>query len=403
MQNKAGRVVKTRSRQACKRCHDRRVRCDVAARGVPCSGCAASGAGGACRLLQSRKVRGEDGRFSGLPCEPQSPRPVSGGRSGRPPDPDTPQQPLTSDRHQHGGGDDAAAPAEDDAEEDVETVRRPASEAEQWSNIISSGAAPVPDGRRMTYFGESWNLSYMIQWRSHEASHDPADSAPHASDPSPSAAADDDNRPSLHIAMPVSQEDTPSPRSATALSRLRDQLPSGSQAALVDAYFGHHHVHYPVMAEHEFRERLAAGVVSPLLLSAVLYAGAIHVPDPVIHRAGFDTRQACLRKLYARSRNLFFEGEADSEIGDQLSRVQAAFLLHHMWLSPNSTMDCWTWLSLAIRLAQNMGMHRSTSRAALSDDHRKLWKRIWWSLYVSSSPISLSPLGAPLAMTVPAC
>jgi hypothetical protein len=158
---------------------------------------------------------------------------------------------------------------------------------------------------------------------------------------------------------------------------------------MIDAYFAHHFVHYPIIAEQEFRTSFNDKTVSLLLLSAVLYAGAIHVSDQVIYRAGFDSRQVCLRKLYNHSKMIFFTEDDNVEIGDQLSRVQAAFLLHHMWLSPNSTMDCWNWLSLAVRLAQNMGMHRSTTRTTMVEKDRKLWKRIWWSLYVSPSIGSL--------------
>jgi hypothetical protein len=273
-----------------------------------------------------------------------------------------------------------------DADE-PELIRRTASEADQWSKIVSQDVSSLKDSRRITYVGESWNLSYMMQWKSHAAGvHE--SNASRFRHTSPSETTDGDS-PCFHIPMPL-QQDTQSPRSAKPSRTFRDQiLPLNVQLAVIDAYFAHHHVHYPIIAEREFRTSFDDKSVSLLLLSAVLYAGAIHVADQVVYRAGFDSRQLCLRKLYNRSKTIFFTEDDNAEISDQLSRVQAAFLLHHMWLSPNSTMDCWNWLSLAVRLAQNMGMHRSTTRTSMNEEDRKLWKRIWWSLYVSSSIRSL--------------
>lgn len=373
----SGRVTKSRSRQACKRCHDRRVRCDVTVKGIPCSGCVAGNLDGACRVLESRKVRGEDGRFSARASDPtsqMSPASPAEARSAKLPE--VPTRRLASPGQQ--------SPSEEASiladEEDHQPAHRPASDADQWSNIISRNVASVPDGHRMTYVGESWNLSYMIQWNE--------STKPGIEQPCPSERESDSPR--VHIAMPMSQ-DTPSPRSVEALTKLSGRVPTAIYLSLIDAYFNHNHIHYPVIAEQEFRGSFANKTVPPLLLSAVLYAGSIHAPDSVIYRAGFNSRQECLRTLYVRSKSMFFEEENDTGTSDQLCRVQAAFLLHHMWLSPTCTMDCWTWLSLAIRLAQNMGMHRSTSRSSLREDDRKLWKRIWWSLYVGF----LSHLGLP--------
>ncbi|KAJ9157327.1 hypothetical protein NKR23_g302 [Pleurostoma richardsiae] len=270
-------------------------------------------------------------------------------------------------------------------------------EADQWSKIISRERIPAPDGRRVTYLGESWTLSYMIQWKSRGSVSEKDDMMNNR--PPPSEVDDDSG--GLHVPVPMEQ-DTPSPRSAIASSMVRDQLPPDIQLALIEAYFAYNHILYPVVSEDEFRTGFANRTLSPLLLAAVLYAGALHVSDPVIYRAGFDSRQTCLRKLYNRSKKIFFDEEDNGETGDQLSRVQAAFLLHNMWSSPNATMDPWTWLGLATRLAQNMGMHRSTARSSLKESDRRLWKRIWWSLYSRDMQIA-SALGKPTMINAADC
>lgn len=382
MQVSAGKVKKPRSRIACKRCHDRRVRCDVSGRGPPCSGCIANNVADACRLLESKRSRGDNGRFSTRATTDATSRttslsPVTYGG------PDHTESPYSSGSPRPEPADKRAVVQADGLGAE-ESGRSPGAEADQWSKIISRDRFRVPDSRRVTYLGESWTLSYMSQWKSRGRVVEANDNGSHPASPSEV----DNESPDLHVPVPIeSHLDTPSPSSTRTSSVMRDQLPRDIRLALVDAYFAYNHGLYPITCEKDFRSSVANGTTSPLLLSAVLYAGALHASDPIIYRAGFDSRQACLGKLYSRAKAIFFDDEHDAGGSDQLPRVQAAFLLHNMWLSPNATMDPWTWLGLAIRLAQNMGMHRSTARSSLPDNDRRLWKRIWWSLYVGSLPM----------------
>lgn len=161
------------------------------------------------------------------------------------------------------------------------------------------------------------------------------------------------------------------------------QLPRDIQSALIEAYFTHSHILYPVIQQGSFRACVSNGSIPDLLLSAVYFAGALHAPESVIHRAGFDARQTCLESLYSKAKALFFANEGSTDLHDQISRVQAAFLLHTMCSSQSVTMDCWTWLGLAIRLAQKIGMHRHLTMSSPGIEYERLWKVIWWSLFVS--------------------
>ncbi len=523
-QNAAAPAKRTRSRLACQRCHNRRVRCDASAWGPPCSSCIADDVAQSCRLIESRRMRDGRGRFSfkGTPVSPGAPS-TTAVRGGAPAQvlreeaaaavaivtdaaatataattattaagtaaaaaaPDTASPGMDtgmgdagyaeagcSGRRSSAG---LVAPSEGgDADETETTIRSSGTrvlaaaaaseapqtcaaqvataavadpEADQWSDIISRDMSSVSDGRRMTYLGESFHLSYLVQLKFHggatvrgqqSASTGGGDGGgggggarggngvpPTASARSAPCATDGSSL-NLHIPIPPSQSrhhashhdapaelpwaraqstptSTPTPAQQTpaessAQGQAHEQsespgpgplpLPLGIQRALIDAFCAHHTTLFPIISEAKFRAEFDAAAVSPLLLSAVLYAGAIHVGDATIYQAGFDSRQACLRRLYSRAKALFFDddgGDADTA-DDRLSRVQMAFLLQNMWLHPNATMDCWTWLGFAVHLAQNMGMHRSTARSALRVEDRKLWKRIWWSLYVCLFP-----------------
>ncbi|KAH8892727.1 hypothetical protein GQ53DRAFT_840588 [Thozetella sp. PMI_491] len=200
----------------------------------------------------------------------------------------------------------------------------------------------------------------------------------------------------------ASREHDRSSISSSAQSTREHHLPADTQAALIDSYFAHNQTIYPVIWEERFRASVANESEPPFLLFAIQYAGALHTPDSVIHRARFESREACLKMLYNKAKALFFEGEDDAASSVQLARVQAAFLLHNMWPTEPATMDSWTWLGLAIRLGQKMGMHRSASKSSLRDDDKKLWKKIWWSLFSCDTQIA-SDLQKPLMINATDC
>ncbi|CAG9977785.1 unnamed protein product [Clonostachys byssicola] len=269
----------------------------------------------------------------------------------------------------------------------------PADEADMWSRVVSYQTRLPSDGQRVIYVGEPWTLAYVMQWkgRQRQGMVDVAGSPNGLSTESPTA---------IHVSVPIENQTSPDsqrqPQSSTgAVSTANaSDLPADIQQALVKSYFSRHNILYAVLDSRRFSEQSRSHTLDPCLHLAVLYAGALHVPDPIIYRAGFDSRQACLISLYRRAKKIFFQNDDDGTV-DQLSYIQSAFLLHNMWQGPNATLDPWTWLGLAIRMAQNIGMHRSTQSSSLPEPDKRLWKRIWWCLYTRDRQIA-SALGKPL-------
>lgn len=258
-----------------------------------------------------------------------------------------------------------------------------ADEADVWSKVVSHDTAAPTEGRRVMYVGEPWTLAYVMQWKGRgNQGPDDGSTAGLADSPTP-----------VHVSVPVDNSASPAAQqqatSAAITSAAKSDLPLEIQQALVDSYFARDYVLYPIVDQRSFRASLRNGTVSPCLLFSVFYAGALHAPDPIIYRAGFDSRQACLLSLYRRAKVAFCQCDDDGVI-DQLSYIQAAFLLHNMWQSPNATMDPWTWLGLATRMAQNIGMHRSTKHSALPASEKRLWKRMWWCLHVCLIKLSVN-------------
>ena len=361
----ARQTRKPRNRVACKRCHDRRVKCDVSATGTPCTGCTAANLDSQCHIVTSKRGRGDNGRFSCLGSSETLQLPV------------TPREDVAESADSSG-----SRPADAGSASASEQNQRPYDdEADVWTKVVSQDSATLAEARRIVYVGEPWTLAYVMQWkgRGHQGhSQDADDAANHPLAESPTA---------VHVSVPMDTSSTPA-----ANNRLIDsesglptprapELSTGSQKALVDSYFARHHTLYPAMNENSFRAALRDGTVSSCLRHSVLYAGALHAPDPVIYRAGFDSRQECLLSLYRRAKFAYFMSD-NERTTDQLSSIQSALLLHNMWEGPNAALDPLTWLGLAIRMAQNIGMHRSTQSSSLRASDKRLWKRVWWCLYV---------------------
>lgn len=376
----AVKIKKTRSRIACKRCHDRRVRCDAEKAGTPCSQCREVNLGHACQLISSRRFRGNNGRFF---CRDMHNKVQTTGSIMSPiSEVSNSMQSLPAEHLESQGQNDGI---EDVAPSETSLVRAASTEADVWSKVVSYDHSRPADGRRVLYVGEPWTLAYVMQWKSqrHEVRRGDEHSVHEMVAESPQG---------VHVQVPMddSVPSPPQPVAAASPASITSQsnLSMERQQELIDSYFTRNHRLYPILNQQDFRSAFRAGTLSPTLALAVFYAAALHIPDPVIYRMGFDCRKTCLLTFYGRAKNSFFANDDDSST-DQLSHIQAAFLLHNMWQGPNANMDPWTWLGLGIRMAQNIGMHRSTRQSSLSETDQKLWKRIWWCYYVSFIPSSV--------------
>lgn len=123
--------------------------------------------------------------------------------------------------------------------------------------------------------------------------------------------------------------------------------------------------------------RTAAFLDSRLLEQALALLGTIIQPpllggrDPTVH--------------YRHARNLFNSGTEGHPIASLI-----AIMLFYWWStdSPNvvSKNGTWFWTGIAVRQAQEMGLHSLRNpRSLIPGDSWGLRRRIWWTLYVSAT------------------
>ncbi|KIY03657.1 uncharacterized protein Z520_00348 [Fonsecaea multimorphosa CBS 102226] len=175
-------------------------------------------------------------------------------------------------------------------------------------------------------------------------------------------------------------------------------------SALIDAYFTIFHPFFPVVQKSEFMQSMksievsmttspsAAHHASParnpsslesapcnspyslLLLQAVLFIAIGVVPSEVVSAAGFSSRKQARHAYYLKARRLY---DLDYD-EDPIATIQALLLISQYYPSITERKHTWHWIHQAISLAQVSGLHRDPGNVP----HRALWARIWWACVV---------------------
>ncbi|KAG8414303.1 Transcriptional activator of fatty acid utilization [Metarhizium acridum] len=136
---------------------------------------------------------------------------------------------------------------------------------------------------------------------------------------------------------------------------------------LIEAYFKWVHPIVPVINRSRFMRQYRDPKNPPslLLLQAVLLAGS--------------------RALY----------DANYE-DDRVTIVQSLLLMGWYWEGPEDvTKNVFYWSRVATIVAQGSGMHRSVEQSQLSKSDKRLWKRIWWTLFTRDRSVAVA-LGRPV-------
>jgi len=231
-------------------------------------------------------------------------------------------------------------------------------DGDEWRRLLQnsasanrSAAAPV------TYLGESWHLSWIAGQQ-----------------------LTDDEKP-LHLPTLVMEED------GDVHNRVNKELwEKGAYflpqyevlEMLIAEYFEVVHPTYPVLCKRGFLQSLQTNTFSHQLVQAVLLVAATHCDWAILQRAGYVSRREAVEGFYHRARALF-DGDVEP---DKVTNIQTMFMMQFWWRSVTDHKDTLWWLAGAIRMAQTMGLHRTTKKSRLSDADRRLWRRLWWMLYV---------------------
>ncbi|KAH7229799.1 hypothetical protein BKA60DRAFT_443178 [Fusarium oxysporum] len=347
---------------ACERCNRRRTKCDGSVTGVPCSACRKSGHHEQCALIQSKRRRGPDGRYTLLPdIESCS---SSGSPSVAP-----------------NNEDESMGMATEDPPTEREQNSRPVQQLSDSTIIRPSSDQHASPNAQPSVVGESWYASYVMRGYTpgHNSVHRPIGEC----NETVQSVTRDTRRDSV-----CSQPSLP--REKTSLS----DLPSPDLVdRLIKVHFERFHTFCPILGKKYFLSSLSDGAMSGTLLRSVLFVASLHCDAEVLHLMGYSTRWDANNALYNKASASF---DADRE-SSRTHMILSSYLLHYWFGSPTAYRDCHWWLAAAIRSAQCTGYHRSTKNSKMSPEERSRWKRIWWCLYVRDRQIAIST-GTPMVI-----
>ena len=154
-----------------------------------------------------------------------------------------------------------------------------------------------------------------------------------------------------------------------------DLPPPELQQGFAETYIEYCWPWCPVLDRSELYSSLGISI-SPLLANAVALLGSCIRPPLAQHAQAAD--------YYNRAKMLFYTDQEK----DPLTCLQAISLFY--WWAPRapSTIHkdaAWWWTGLAIKYAQQMGLHREPTSSQHEIDMKTqcLRRRIWWTLFVS--------------------
>lgn len=147
--------------------------------------------------------------------------------------------------------------------------------------------------------------------------------------------------------------------------------PQGKIDGLVDIYFKHLYHRAPILDRKDF----VGGKLSVSLLQSVCLIGTL------LRHPGIESTLEESEKYYCKVKALLYMNHEK----DWHTVLKCLCLLIFRNFTPHTvvSLDCsWHWMGMAVRLAQQMGLHRESTYANLQNPGNA--RRIMWFLFVSS-------------------
>ncbi|KAK9470850.1 fungal-specific transcription factor domain-containing protein, partial [Dipodascopsis tothii] len=350
---------RARASRACEICHSRKVRCDVTNR-MPCTNCVAFGC--ECRIPDTRRRRktDKDGRAKAGSSSESEDEPAQKKRREAPPAADDAKVLSAADR----------------LKKDKASVHN---NATMWADIVSgSERASVRRSGRVAYLGSSSNLSLLVQSRvgGEEVCHYPLPE---------------------DLRVGSARLNELDPEEIEVLNRRGAFLlpPREVCDELVEAFFVKVHPMIPMINRTQFMRRYndPSNPPSLLLLQSILLVGSRVCEHPTLLDSTGSSDMASMT-FFKRAKALYDANYED----DRMTIVQSLMLLSWWWEGPEDvTKNSFYWVRVAIAVGQGFGIHRSVEKSQLSVLDKRLWKRMWWTLFYRDRCVSIS-LGRPLAI-----
>jgi hypothetical protein len=151
--------------------------------------------------------------------------------------------------------------------------------------------------------------------------------------------------------------------------------------ALIKTYFDHVYPFAPVINRADFIRDYQSGDYSLFLLRVMLTPASLHAPADVLFACGFASRSAAQESFFSKAKLLHDFADENGT----LLMLQGSIILCMVILDHPSDRDFGYWFHNAIRLATKIDLRNTCVREDKPRKVLKLYRRIWWALYVRPS------------------
>jgi len=168
--------------------------------------------------------------------------------------------------------------------------------------------------------------------------------------------------------------------------------------ALIDVFLSRVFPIYPIVNPQEFLQQHSSGRIPWIFLHALCFISATFCPGSILHRAGFESRRQARWSFYCKAKALF---DVAYE-GNKIVVLQVAILMSFWGGGPNNYWNFYSWISTGVTIAEALGCHRSMAGANIKPQDRSLLKRLWWILVVRDTACA-ALVGRPFRVNLDHC
>ncbi|KAF1976295.1 hypothetical protein BU23DRAFT_44863 [Bimuria novae-zelandiae CBS 107.79] len=346
----------TKKTRSCVPCHTRKLRCDATLVGTPCTRCVTNNRVGICVLVEHRRNKNPKIRTARTISskEPQA----------------STDQASNNDLHAESQASALVQTGENWRHAGLAELHNPVSQEVlgvpvQGGRPLPTHNAPESDIRRIMveYYRDFNPLTILAEG---------------LQQPRRRGLVQEDN---AFITLKSAHEREISHLDATdrayLLQRHVHDLPSKSVCeALVDLFFRHACAYLPILDHIKFLEKYRQDNCSTLILYALFVVVIPYATSPLIRSTGYADATAAQLEFFTRTRLLFDFGCER----DELSLLQCSLLLGSFQHTFDANKNSRFWFSNAVRLALQMGLHKSDIEEEVDPTTYRLLRRIWWVL-----------------------
>ncbi|VUC26943.1 unnamed protein product [Clonostachys rosea] len=362
--------------RACITCHQRKIRCDILTKGIPCTNCSSQGRPGCCPYQKKPK------QHSSLSALQSARSPVPIRPRGRPPK-RTPALALRPEAYISPESVNSPDYVASNARLPSKSPSRGSQQTWEGDEVNESGnladfisqedfrTSEISYRGRMCFLGsEISNFNYLIRQGSQQPN---LDHVLHMR-----------NRQFHKKYTVLDIKSIP----AEAFKRPDKKLAE----ELLEAYFVHVNRGWPIVDEEDFMahwsDKASACSVPLPLMNALFLVGA-HVLAPQ------RPELRSLQSVYFRRAKTLIDARFDQ---DRTVYVQTALLM--TWYSDGMeeiVANAWHWIGIATRTALGVGMNRDASASRMLEVHKRTHVRLWWVLFQFDTMVSAA-YGRPQAL-----